>query len=503
MSFVGAPRRTPYTAPPSVAGQVAVMDCPGRMAGPSALSDSTNASEIGGGSTGHSSTVDDAMYIAKAPGTSSSQSQAAPSTNVGVRQTQTVATLQEASSAASELLPQSINNSQTNGQGHAGEGPENNIRRTPYLQSEGTTAATAPDNRATNGRPQCASPEKETTTKVLNPYGVTCGPPSGVAPFCPRDPPEQVQVHPQPPQQTAQGTSTSAASIATGKEKEKTDISQQRFPSKRTNETLYEQNNEEGRSGATHTQECSPASKRPAFSPGSCVEVTYKVLLPSDFYKKSDNKFQEDDTNTEGALAKLGKLFAETGGEEEMDLYEMTINPNHQSTWHARMPYRRDPPPYPLERDNQQPPRRRRELSPSVVSDVHVDTRYYGKSGEGNRLRRQRQRMIDDLGPIDQARFRDYSLLPVDFFVAPFEYKNESISAQKTGKIGQASPGRRRRGRSRKPRDPMSPVQRRRETQKSKESKPSEASVRVGRRYQAKVPPRPMLDYERDEYIPG
>ena len=244
----------------------------------------------------------------------------------------------------------------------------------------------------------------------------------------------------------------------------------------------------------------------------SLVEEETKVILPSGLFRSGDGS---DDPYT-----MLSILWSSRGGEEVSGTYNTWINPDRQDSWGlVKPPISRVPDavlprgtpesssdeseelatPQPTKSVSRRSTRRKLD---SLAYDVDADTRFFGVSHKKGKLVRQGIRTVEAMGPLDKARFRDYRLLPVDYFVSSMEgLKGKELKAHQERKENDRVDGSPDGGANRRRRKPREHVA----ASKPREDPPKRGSKsRVGKKYQAIIPSRPMPQPYRPDmsYVP-
>ncbi|CAB9499857.1 Chromodomain-helicase-DNA-binding protein 5 [Seminavis robusta] len=264
-------------------------------------------------------------------------------------------------------------------------------------------------------------------------------------------------------------------------------------------------------------KQSAPATEPRPKLPSAVEEVT-KVVLPNGFLNNDAKDMALD------PYSKLANLWSQENNNDAA--YETWTNPKGRPLWdNVKPPIPRIPaavPPggtpdpssdesdvaMPQAKAGKQPrvtPARRKIYT--MATDVYADTRYIGVFAKKAKLMKQGAKTTSRLGRLDAARFRDYKLLPVDYFVGPMEglraevVKAEAKRKEKESDDQDGSPsGGRPRRRRRKPQEHAIVPPPPREPPK----KCPKTSVRVGRKYQASIPPRMLSQsFEPDmSYVP-
>jgi hypothetical protein len=236
------------------------------------------------------------------------------------------------------------------------------------------------------------------------------------------------------------------------------------------------------------------------------IEEETKLIFPEGFPGTGGNDGTHDPYST------LSKLWANRGGEEASGICVAWRNPNLPDPWvmvkppNSRVPDavppRGTPDPSSEESEGLAIPhqnevasrqgRRAKRKIDSLADDVYADTRYFGVSRKKGKLVRQGARTVELMGPLDKARFRDYRILQVDYYVYPMEGE-KAPNEWKENDLEGVSPDGRPRRRRRKPRERIA-------GSKPLEDPPKRGSrSRVGRKYQATIPPLPLVQpYQPD-----
>lgn len=194
-------------------------------------------------------------------------------------------------------------------------------------------------------------------------------------------------------------------------------------------------NDQESTARATHisaTQCQSPPRQRfsrpePKKRSHAVMEVS-KLVVPKGFLSENN-----DERTTVDIYAKLPSLWAKTGNPE--DIYETRAYPNAKSVWDLTKSLPKQPtipsvaPEAPGSFSSDESSEaatvvagRRvttRSKGASVVDQLYADSRHIGVHGKRARLEYQSTKTRNKLGPLDLAEYRDYRLLPADYFVSP------------------------------------------------------------------------------------
>lgn len=155
-----------------------------------------------------------------------------------------------------------------------------------------------------------------------------------------------------------------------------------------------------------------------------------KMNIPKDFLARMGGE--------EDIYAKLPELWAKYGSPD--DTYVNWTNPDAPSLWelttirHREAPIVPPPPGSPSSSasdssvtspsstpNGKVDQKKNRSRVASVVSEVCGDSRYIGVSNKRAKLMAQSTKTQNKMGPLDSAQFRDYRLLPIDYFVSPLE----------------------------------------------------------------------------------
>lgn len=218
-----------------------------------------------------------------------------------------------------------------------------------------------------------------------------------------------------------------------------------------------------------------------------------KVNIPKDFITRMAGE--------KDIYAKLPEFWAKYGRPD--DTYVNWTNPDAPSLWELTTIRHREapivpPPPgspssassdtsvaSPSSTPNGKVAGKNKRRVASVVSQVHADSRYIGVGNKRAKLMAQSTKTQNKLGPLDTAQFRDYRLLPIDYFVAPLE-GFEAQAEQEAAEEKEEEEG----GRPRRSRRPPQPVQQQLLTppppkeKKKKRRQITKTSVFVGKNHQ-------------------